>query len=325
MDRMERFYRVHHLLKAGRCVSMDALLRELEVSRATMKRDLEYMRERMNAPLVYDRDREGYRYDLEQPGAERYDLPGVWFSPAEIHALFVIHGLLRDIGPGLLEGTVSPLIARIEKLLESSRLPTRELGKRIRLLNVAHRHALPAHFGLAAQAVLQRQQLFLVHRHRAEDRTMERTVSPQRLILYRGTWYLDAFCHLRGALRSFSIDAVEQMRVVDTAAQDIPEADLDTFYSSSYGIFNGAPDQTAILRFSADRSRWVRHEMWHPDQRGTVESDGRYRLEFPYGNVTELTMDILRHGAHVEVLAPAVLRDRIKMEVGVLWQQYQDH
>lgn len=323
MDRMERFYRVHHLLKAGKCLSMATLLSDLEVSRATMKRDLEYMRDRLNAPLIYDRDREGYRYDLEMAGAERYDLPGVWFSPAEIHALFVIHGLLRDIGPGLLDGTVSPLIARIEHLLESSRLPAKELGKRIRLLNVAHRASLPAHFGLAAQAVLQRQQLQLTHRHRGEHRSVERTLSPQRLVLYRGTWYLDAWCHLREALRSFSVDAIEQIRILDNSAKDVPETRLDDFYSSSYGIFNGASQQIAILRFSADRARWVRHEMWHPQQEGTLEADGRYRLQFPYGNVTELVMDILRHGSHVEVVAPPMLRDKVAAEVESLWLQYK--
>lgn len=322
MDRLERFYRIHHLMKAGKCVPMSDLLAGFEVSRATMKRDLEYMRERLNAPLIYDRDREGYRYDLDQAGADRYDLPGVWFNPAEIHALFVVHGLLREIGPGLLDGTVSPLISRIEKLLESSRLPAKELGKRIKLLNVAHRHSLPSNFGLAAQAVLQRQQLAMSHRHRGEDRHTDRTISPQRLVLYRGTWYLDAWCHLRSALRSFSLDAVEQLQLLEAPALTFAEEKLDQFYGSSYGIFNGAPVGTVVLRFSAERARWVRNERWHPEQVGTMENDGRYRLEFPYSNETELLMDILRHGAHVEVLSPAPLRETIGEQVRATMRMY---
>lgn len=322
MDRLERFYRIHHLMKAGKCIPMPSLLAEFEISRATMKRDLEYMRERLNAPLIYDRDREGYRYDLEQEGADRYDLPGVWFSPPEIHALFVVHGLLSDIGPGLLDGTVAPLISRIEKLLEKSRLPSRELARRIRLLNVAHRRSTPSHFGLAAQAVLQRQQLAMSHRHRGDDRQTQRTLSPQRLVLYRGTWYLDAWCHLRDALRSFSLDAVEQLQLLDAPAVNVAEETLDEFYGSSYGIFNGAPIGTVVLRFSAERARWVRNEQWHPEQVGTLESDGRYRLEFPYSNETELMMDILRHGAHVEVLSPAPLREMIGEQVHATMRMY---
>lgn len=287
------------------------------------KRDLEYLRDRLNAPLIFDRDREGYRYDMTVVGADRYDLPGVWFSPPEIHALLVVHALLSRISPGLLEGSVSPLISRVEKLLETHQLPSSEVGRRIRILNVAYRDSLPSHFGLAAQAVLQRERLRLSHHNRKDGSTSERDISPQRLIHYRGTWYLDAWCHLRNALRSFSLDAVEQMGVTDGKALDIPDADLDAFFASSYGIFGGAADQMAVLRFSPSRANWVRHEHWHPRQAGTEEPDGHYRLEFPYSNDTELVMDILRHGADVEVISPPELRARVAKEIRRMQERYR--
>lgn len=173
MDRLERFYRIHRLLKAGRCLPLAHFMDALQVSRATLKRDLEYLRDRLEAPLVYDRLQGGYRYDLEQKGADRYDLPGVWFSASEIHALVVAHGLLSEISPGLL-GSLHPLVARLEKLLEEHRLPAAEVGRRIRVFNVAHRAAPPQHFARAAQAVLQRERLRLRHFHRGEQRHTER-------------------------------------------------------------------------------------------------------------------------------------------------------
>ncbi|MBK6401041.1 MAG: WYL domain-containing protein [Rhodocyclaceae bacterium] len=39
-----------------------------------------------------------------------------------------------------------------------------------------------------------------------------------------------------------------------------------------------------------------------------MEKNGSYILEVPYADPTELMMDILRHGPHVEVLKPAELR-----------------
>ena len=54
MDRTERFYKIELLLRNRGCVSFDALLDELGVSRATLKRDLQYLRDRLNAPIVYD-------------------------------------------------------------------------------------------------------------------------------------------------------------------------------------------------------------------------------------------------------------------------------
>ena len=43
------------------------------------------------------------------------------------------------------------------------------------------------------------------------------------------------------------------------------------------------------------------HEEWHPQQKARWRDDGRYELQVPYSDPTELTMDILRHGDSVEV------------------------
>ncbi len=323
MDRLERFYRIHHLMQAGKCLPLGDFMTDMEVSKATIKRDIEYMRDRLNAPLVYDRDREGYRYEKGIAGAERFDLPGVWFSPTEIHALMVVHALLGNIGPGLLDGTVKPVIGRIENLLEDHRLPAEEIAKRIRVLNVSHRPALPEHFATAAQATIQRQRLKLLHYHRGEDRRLEREVSPQRLIHYRGNWYLDGWCHLRDGLRSFSLDAVEQCHLLETApCEQVSFEILDSFFASAYGIFTGEATAKAVLRFNAKRARWVSKEVWHPEQIGTFESNGSYRLEFPFGESAELIMDILKHGAAVEVLEPEALRDQISHELKEMGKQY---
>lgn len=322
MERLERFYRIHHLMRAKKCLPLSDLMEDLGVSKATLKRDIEYLRDRLNAPLIFDRDREGYRYDLSIEGADRYDLPGVWFSPREIHALVVVHSLLSDISPTLLAGSVSPLITRIEKLLENHQIPPSEVARRIRILNVANRESLPEHFATAAQAVLQRKRLALRHHKRSEDKVTTREVSPQRLIHYRGSWYLDAWCHLRTDLRSFALDAVEEITLLDSEAENIEDQRLQDFFASAYGIFTGAVQHMAVLRFSPERARWVRKERWHPQQVGCDEPDGHYQLQVPYGKDTELVMDILRHGAEVEVLSPPALRSKVADEANRMIRQY---
>lgn len=43
-------------------------------------------------------------------------------------------------------------------------------------------------------------------------------------------------------------------------------------------------------------------EEWHAEQKGRWLADGRYELQVPYPDPTELAMDILRHGDSVQVL-----------------------
>ena len=72
-----------------------------------------------------------------------------------------------------------------------------------------------------------------------------------------------------------------------------------------------ADSNWAKLKFSAVRARWVQAEDWHPEQKGTLNKDGTYILEFPYSDDRELLGDILRFGSDVEVLAPKSLRTSV--------------
>jgi predicted DNA-binding transcriptional regulator YafY len=96
MDRTERFYKIEMMIRAQECVSFAALLEALEVSPATLKRDLQYLRERMDAPIEYDAMANGYRFGQQWRGTQ-HELPGVWFSEKELHALLTMHQLLSGL------------------------------------------------------------------------------------------------------------------------------------------------------------------------------------------------------------------------------------
>ena len=74
---------------------------------------------------------------------------------------------------------------------------------------------------------------------------------------YRDNWYLDAWCELRKGLRSFAMDRVKNALETIDKAQDVAEKYLNDHYASSYGIFAGKANKTAVLLFSAERARWV--------------------------------------------------------------------
>jgi predicted DNA-binding transcriptional regulator YafY len=79
----------------------------------------------------------------------------------------------------------------------------------------------------------------------------------------------------------------------------------------------------ALLRFSKERARWVADERWHPEQVGQYLVDGRYELRIPYRQDKELVMDILRHGAAVEVISPDTLRLAVQEQLQRAIAQYK--
>ena len=163
-------------------------------------------------------------------------------------------------------------------------------------------------FQTIAGALLQRNKLSINYHGRGNDETSSREISPQRLIHYRDNWYLDAWCHTRNALRSFAVKRITAANALAKSCRDVPEKQLDAHYASFYGIFAGKPKHTAVLRFTPERARWVADEHWHPQQ-SLVLADGSYELRIPYSDPRELVMDILKHGADVEVISPKPLRE----------------
>lgn len=312
MDRTERFYKIDRLLRQNRHVPVDRFLEELDVSLATFKRDIEYMRSRLHAPIVWDREANGYSFTVASKDAPRYELPGLWFNASEIHALLMMERLLENIDPGVLAKRLEPLKARLTALLESADHSAEEVRQRVKVLTMGSRRLPAGGFEIAANALLNRKRLFIRYRGRVNGEDTEREVSPQRLVHYRDNWYLDAWCHMRKGLRSFSMDCVRDAEMRPGAAIDVPVADLDSALGQSYGIFSGEEVAWAKLRFSPVAARWVAAEAWHPRQRSTIEPDGRYVLEVPYSDDRELLRDILKFGADVEVLAPESLRARVK-------------
>ena len=198
-----------------------------------------------------------------------------------------------------------------------------EATQRIRLLSIAARRKNPRHFQAVAHAVLQRHRLRIDYYNREHDQTSHREISPQRLAHYRDNWYLDAWCHDKKSLRSFAVECIRTVEPLTKPAKAIAESTLNRELASSYGIFAGQPHATAVLRFTAKRARWVAEEIWHPEQQSRWLEDGRYELRLPYSDDRELLMDILKHGAEVEVVAPDALREAAKNMLEVAASQYR--
>jgi len=309
VDRFNRIFMFHEILRNVRHPVPGKVIREkIECSRATFERIKEEMRDFLGAPIEYDRELNGYYY--ARTGDHPYELPGLWFNASELYALLACQELLSNVQPGLLDCHIAPLQNRIDDILKSERLAPGDVGKRIRILKMAHREMSNNLFQVVADALLQGNRLRIVYHGRERDEKTDREISPQRLAYYRDNWYLDALCHLRNELRSFSIDRVQAAVPLKKKAKPVGERELDEYFAESYGIFAGKPKHVAVLRFKKKIVPWVAGEQWHPGQKSRYV-DEEYELEVPFSDPRELVMDILRYSSDVEVISPGSLRREI--------------
>jgi len=266
------------------------------------------MRDRLNAPIIFDKDLSGYRLE-EQKVGRSYELPGLWFTAEEIHALLTMQHLLSNLDTGGLLGPhIKPLLSRLTVLLGSADDAVDQVQKRIKVENMGARQVHLELFQEVGSALLRRKRLIIEYHSRGSNETSIREVSPQRLMHYRGNWYLDAWCHVKNAMRNFSVDAIKKAEITEQVADDIPEAKLNEVLATGYGIFSGKDVEWATLHFTAERARWVADERWHSKQKSKFLKDGTYELKVPYSDHRELIMDILKHGQYVTVVGPESLR-----------------
>ena len=293
---------------------------ELGCSRATVYRDVAFLRDALMAPIVGDGE-SGIRYDPDASG--RFELPGLWLSSEELHALLAAQQLLSRSGGGVLSSALAPLQSRIEKLLSEHAAGKAWPVERVRVIPHRTRRLDEHAFRCVCSAVLGRQRLAFDYRARSTDEKTRRTVSPQRITHYRDNWYLDAWDHEREGLRSFSVDRIAQARMLDDAAIDVDESELDRHLGGGYGIFSGTPKGVATIVFSAKAARWVADEHWHSQQQGRYLPDGRYELKVPYSAPRELLMDVLHYGSDAEIVEPKSLREQAHSLLSLALSKYE--
>jgi predicted DNA-binding transcriptional regulator YafY len=316
MNNTQRIYKITNLLQTKGVVSKSTFLAELEISDATFKRDLDYMRYTLNAPVSYDHYEKGYKFEKQGIGP-RFELPGLWFSQEELTALITMQQLLSSLDQGGLIGEhIAPLITKIDTiLLANSETAPKEIRKRVRIIPMTWRKTSSKFFAEIGSALVNRQRLSILFYSKSTDKVTTREISPQTLIHYRENWYLDAHCHMRNELRSFSLDGIQNVSLLSKKCLEVSNKKIDEYFKKSYGIFSGKTNKTARIKFSPEATRWVSKESWHPNQRAMYDKCGNYILEFEYSRDPELIMDILKYGSKVEVLAPIELRKKVATEL----------
>jgi predicted DNA-binding transcriptional regulator YafY len=226
----------------------------------------------------------------------------------------------------LLSRHLQPLLDRIHHLLgrgagdDAAKL----LMDRVKIVSALRRPVPTRFFERVSTALLARRRLHLRYLTRGRGEVSERDVSPQRLVHYRNTWYLDAWCHKANALRRFALDAIEEATALDIKTQDVPMPEVQAAMDSGYGIYAGATPQWAVLHFNPQAAQWASREEWHPAQEGRWLEDGGYEMRLPYVDNNELLMDVLRQGGEVRVVAPPALVQAVQARLRAAVDLYRD-
>lgn len=314
----ERFIWFEQQVKARRFPNASTLARSFEVSTKTAQRDIEFMRDRLNCPLEYDAIRKGYFYK-----DNTFSLPLIHLTVEELSALVIARKLLLDIAGSAIAGEITSAVGKITSILEKHIPYDVPIDDVVSFHHVQYAPASEPVFRTVLEGCLKRTSISLDYRSPSRPELTTRVVDPYHLFNYMGTWHLIGYCHLRKDIRDFNISRISASRLEERPFAVMRGFTFQEFFDSAFGIYKGSAVETVTLRFSQEKTRWVKGQVWHRDQQERMLKDGSMELSFPVADFSEIVMEVLRHGSGIEVIRPKSLRKIIAQEAHRIARLYE--
>jgi predicted DNA-binding transcriptional regulator YafY len=310
MSQTERIAYLDRRLRERGWVTAGEVASAFEVSARQVKRDIEYLRWRLDAPIAYDGASRRYTYEKPYTRFKFADERRVLFS-ALVKGWAASPAFQPWVTPEML-GEVEAAVAR----------DYRGVADRIRYEAPSTEPVDLEVFAGLCRALRDGRVLEFEYVN-FQGEPSRRRAEAQRLIHYGGVWYLVAFDHLRGGLRTFHLGRVRALAVTSEAVTRRPDdaawkAEVDAWTSSGFGIFRGGTTWRAMVRLRGAALRLAAAQNWHPDQRDTRGEDAEGKWldrSVPVVDTRELLGRVLAFGADAEARAPEAFRRQWEDEI----------
>jgi predicted DNA-binding transcriptional regulator YafY len=205
MRRADRLFEIIQLMRRQKLVRACDLAEKLEVSERTIYRDVRDL----IASRVPIEGEAGVGYALRSG----FDLPPLMFDEQEIEALVLGARMVESWSDAVLAEAAANVIAKVEAVIPAR---LRQHMADTALLAPARHFAEPISVDPGAlRGALRRRRKVHLHYRDGEERISERTVRPLALSFYGPVWLLVSWCELRDDFRSFRLDRMARLEILD--------------------------------------------------------------------------------------------------------------
>ncbi len=136
-----------------------------------------------------------------------------------------------------------------------------------------------------------------------------------------GCFYLIGHCHLRDAVRTFVMDRIKGLTVLEETFHFPEDFCLDDYLQTAFRVMRGEPE-TVKVWFRSSAAQVVKERIWHPTQEIREQEDGSVvvTLEVPINY--EVISWVLGFGSAARVLTPQSLKEHVRNELEASLEAY---
>jgi predicted DNA-binding transcriptional regulator YafY len=289
------------LLQSRGSVSGPEVAAKLEVDVRSVRRYVTMLRD-MGIPVESEPGRYG-AYSL-RPG---FRLPPLMFTDPEIQAIILGLMAVRQLGLAATPGTESAA-AKIERVLPE------ELRERMRAIQGVLTFNMPTYEAVDAEvlarfsiAAYQHLRLWIEYQGGSRDKS-DREIDVYGLVHHAGFWYAVSYCHLRQDIRSFRLDRVKSVRLLDMSFQPPKNFNALNYLLDSIARLPGAWYAEVLLKTTMEQAqRHIPNDMAILEQADNGVIMKLYMNEFDW-----LARFLMRTGVEFTIFQPRELRQRVR-------------
>jgi predicted DNA-binding transcriptional regulator YafY len=277
------------------------LARKLDVSVRTLHRYFEQLDE-MGVPVYAERGPYG-GFSL----VRGYKMPPLVLTPEEAVASFLGLSLVEEMWGRLYRSAALGALAKLENLLPDDQRQEVAWARRSLLATGMHRsdqQALADTLEKLRRATREHRRVQMRYQGRE---TSLRDLDPYALVHRSGWWYVIGYCHLRQSLRTFRVDRITHINLLETVFEQPIVFDLHAYLAAEPQM---QPAVRARLRFTPQFAGMALNN--RPFWENLAEQpDGAVEVTFQSPDLEWAASTALAYGPAVEVIDPPELRSMV--------------
>jgi predicted DNA-binding transcriptional regulator YafY len=309
----------------GTGVTIDDLASLGGVTTRTIRRDLQALEE-AGFPLYDDRSADdgrtrwrinGQAFKGLTAGLTLSELSALYFSRTLLESLSAtpfrddVESAFEKLGAALTP-YMRQFLDRLPRVIATKADPMRRRGDQPQ----------PRVIARVLDATLNLRQASITYESKSSARTKTYVVHPYRLAYAQGGWYLLAYVPEYGEVRTFALERIHELSLLEERFTPIEELPAEAF-PHSLGVHSGPPTPVEI-RFTSEVAEYVRARDWHPSQQTEETPDGGVRMRLQVCLDRALSSWILSFGPSARVVAPEALAREIAERLDAARKQYEE-
>lgn len=290
-------------------ISVADIGNELEVPLRTVYRDLEALHE-SGFPLYTERDGKNSLWKLIDSFKKDFPVP---LTVTELMSLHMSRDLLRVFEGTIFHESIESLFSKVKAALnpETVRFIENISGRlKISFSPTRNLSGFKDIIKSVSEATASRKRVELLYKAVSTGRQTRRKVDPYQVWAMNGGFYLIGLCHVRNAIRTFAMDRIKSLTVLDESFQQPNDFKLEDYLQTAFHVMRGEPQRIKV-RISPGAAHVARERIWHPSQELRELTDGGIEISLDIPINYEIISWILGFGAAAEVMEPPSLRKRI--------------